>query len=476
MMQVSRSKDTTMRRFTLITPLLATGCFLFAANASAQTLDPVFANSFESGLIGFGPPLSVVAAGASNTATAYTPLQVTLSAPAVSPTFVAITSSDPSHITIGGGGTTVNTGQTSAVVLVNGLIASATPVTLWATLGNTLGASVRVELALNETDVGAEADFCNVQFPTTINVAAGLAAPTVFGRLYEMFVTESAGPPSGWTAQLGYGPQASDPRLLTGWQYLDATYNMQVGNNDEFQANFTAPTNPGIYAYAYRFSNDGGGSWSYCDTDGAGSNAGETFSAAALGQMTVTDPYAGLVINEVDYDQVGTDSAEFIEIYNSGSQAIDLSTLALVLVNGNNNLEYSRLSLVSAGSVIAPGQYLVVTSSAAIVPPAGTLTMTFAGTLDQVQNGAPDGLALVDTATHRLLDALSYEGSITAAVITGFPGTYNLVEGTALSASTADSNTIPGSLARLPNGTDTNNASSDWGFSNNPTPGAANMP
>jgi len=49
--------------------------------------------------------------------------------------------------------------------------------------------------------------------------------------------------------------------------------------------------------------------------------------------MTVTDPYAGLVINEVDYDQVGTDTAEFIEVYNSGSQAIDLSTLALVLVN-----------------------------------------------------------------------------------------------------------------------------------------------
>jgi large repetitive protein len=192
--------------------------------------------------------------------------------------------------------------------------------------------------------------------------------------------------------------------------------------------------------------------------------------------MTVTDPYAGLVINEVDYDQVGTDTAEFIEVYNSGSQAIDLSTLALVLVNGSNNLEYARLNLVNAGSSIAPGQYLVVKSSATIVLPPGTLTMQFAGTTDQIQNGAPDGVALVDTASLRLLDTLSYEGSITAAVITGFPGTYNLVEGTPLSASVADNNSVNGSLGRLPNGIDSNDTATDRNFTTTPTPGAPNAP
>jgi len=151
-----------MRRFAVITAVLPTGCFFLAASALAQTLDPVFANSFESGLIGFGPPLSLVAAPTSNSATANSPLQVTLSDAAVGPTFVTITSSDPAQITISGGGTTVSTGQSSAVVLVNGLVGSATPVTLWATLGNTLGASVRVEEALNETDRPAEADYCVV--------------------------------------------------------------------------------------------------------------------------------------------------------------------------------------------------------------------------------------------------------------------------------------------------------------------------
>jgi hypothetical protein len=66
------------------------------------------------------------------------------------------------------------------------------------------------------------------------------------------------------------------------------------------------------------------------------------------------------------------------------------------------------------------------------------------------QNGAPDGIALVDTATGDLLDALAYEGPITSATIDG--QTYSLVEGTALPESVADSNTEDGSLSRLPDG------------------------
>jgi large repetitive protein len=90
----------------------------------------------------------------------------------------------------------------------------------------------------------------------------------------------------------------------------------------------------------------------------------------------------------------------------------------------------------------------------------------------EAQNGAPDGVALID-ASGALLDAFSYEGSITAAQIGG--QTYNLVEGTPLPAEVADSNTIDGSLSRLPNGTDTNNAATDWAFTTTKTPGAANV-
>jgi hypothetical protein len=66
---------------------------------------------------------------------------------------------------------------------------------------------------------------------------------------------------------------------------------------------------------------------------------------------------------------------------------------------------------------------------------------------------------------------------MTAAILgSGFPATVSLVEGTALPATVADSNTAPGSLCRNPNGTDTDNAATDWSFCTTPTPGTANTP
>jgi hypothetical protein len=86
-----------------------------------------------------------------------------------------------------------------------------------------------------------------------------------------------------------------------------------------------------------------------------------------------------------------------------------------------------------------------------------------------IQNG-PDGFVLWSSGTSTALDALAYGGAV-STVISGT--TVNLVEGTATTAT--DSGTIVASLSRIPNGTDTNNASSDWRFTTCITPGAANM-
>lgn len=158
---------------------------------------------------------------------------------------------------------------------------------------------------------------------------------------------------------------------------------------------------------------------------------------------------ARLVLNEVDYDQVGADGDGFVEIHNAGGQAADLDGVALVLVDGGTGAEYQRRALTGT---LAAGAYLVV----AVDP----------------QNGAPDGIALIGTGGE-LLDALSYEGAIASAAIGS--RTYDLVEGTPLPASVADSNTVAGSLARIPNGADTNDAASDWAFTGTITPGAANV-
>lgn len=160
---------------------------------------------------------------------------------------------------------------------------------------------------------------------------------------------------------------------------------------------------------------------------------------------------ARLVLNEVDYDQVGADSGGFVEIYNAGTGAADLAGIAIVFVDGADGAEYLRKPL---SGTLAAGEYLVVAAEA--------------------QNGAPDGVALIDTGDGDLLDALSYEGSITAATIDAV--TYSLVEGNALPAAVADSNTAVGSLSRIPNGGDTGDAATDWAFTGTVTPGAANAP
>ena len=64
-------------------------------------------------------------------------------------------------------------------------------------------------------------------------------------------------------------------------------------------------------------------------------------------------------------------------------------------------------------------------------------------------------------------------GEILAATISG--QTYDLVEGTALAADVADSNTVAGSLSRSPGGSDTNDAATDWVFTTTVTKGTANV-
>jgi len=132
-----------MRNFAAITAMACLICCWPARHGWGQTTDPVFANSFESGLIAFGPALSGVAPGTVD-ATTDGPLQVTLSQAAAAPTFVTVTSTQPSVISVSGGGVTVPTGQTSAAIQVGSATVGSAPVTLWAKLGNTVGAAVQI--------------------------------------------------------------------------------------------------------------------------------------------------------------------------------------------------------------------------------------------------------------------------------------------------------------------------------------------
>jgi len=181
---------------------------------------------------------------------------------------------------------------------------------------------------------------------------------------------------------------------------------------------------------------------------------------------------AQLVINEVDYDQPGADTDEFVEIFNPGPALAD-AFVYLVMIDGSTHYVVG-----AAGRTVwlKPGEYLVFASPTVAVP-AGVQRVNWIFDHDMLQNGSPEGIVL----THMyggpacaVIDVLSYEGPMSAPLWSC--GLVNLVEGNPLSADIADSDVIPGSLVRLPNGSDTNDAATDWSFSTTPTPGRANVP
>jgi hypothetical protein len=190
--------------------------------------------------------------------------------------------------------------------------------------------------------------------------------------------------------------------------------------------------------------------------------------STAQANVTVNTGANHLVINEVDYDQTGTDTAEFVEIFNPSAAPVDLTGKSLVFVNGSNNMTYENVDLSSGGMLPAGGFLVVAGPGVTVNPPAIKITVaTFT-----IQNGDPDGVALVDVTQGTLIDALCYGGPMTMANVTGITGPVSLVEGTA----TTVKDSLTGSMCRLPDGTDTDNASADWHLCATPTPGVANTP
>ncbi len=99
-------------------------------------------------------------------------------------------------------------------------------------------------------------------------------------------------------------------------------------------------------------------------------------------------------INEFHYDNAGTDAGEFIEV--AGPAGTDLTGWTIVLYNGANGLSYNTTPLPTPIPDLGGGFGVVVID----YPTNG------------IQNGSPDGIALVDNGT--VVQFLSYEGSFTA--------------------------------------------------------------
>lgn len=102
------------------------------------------------------------------------------------------------------------------------------------------------------------ADWCNVQFPGWGSIRSGNSF-WVYAQIYEAGVTDAAGQGSGISAWIGYSTVNNNPATNPGdWTWIAATYNTDVGNNDEYKADIASTLSGGTYYYASRFQVDGG--------------------------------------------------------------------------------------------------------------------------------------------------------------------------------------------------------------------------
>ncbi|MEM6784623.1 MAG: endonuclease [Bacteroidota bacterium] len=181
---------------------------------------------------------------------------------------------------------------------------------------------------------------------------------------YEGTLTATSGPASGMTStDIGVQETSSTP----------LGYSLQLGGSGDL-----AQTTADDFAWEAP----------QAATPGA-PNANQT-----LGDGTAPAPAVVLWINELHYDNAGADRNEGVEV--AGTAGADLAGYTLVAYNGNGGRLYQTRSL--SGTLDAEGGGL------------GAAWFAMSG----LQNGSPDGVALVDP-DGAVLQFLSYEGAFTAA-------------------------------------------------------------
>jgi Lamin Tail Domain len=191
-------------------------------------------------------------------------------------------------------------------------------------------------------------------------------------------------------------------------------------------------------------------------TLGANQGSIEIAYEPASGEATVrcvvpAPPGPPIRINEFSTGVEGALTDEFVELFNPGTEAADLSGYKLVYRSATGTSDVSLVT-VADGTMLAPGAFLVFGGSGY----SGTAFQSFSGSLASSGGGVG-----IRDATGLLLDSVGW-GTATNA----------FVEGTAAAAPIVAP--PPGkSDARHPDGADTNDNGADFS-EGDATPGAAN--
>ncbi|MCP4697618.1 MAG: hypothetical protein GY862_12320, partial [Gammaproteobacteria bacterium] len=176
-------------------------------------------------------------------------------------------------------------------------------------------------------------------------------------------------------------------------------------------------------------------------------------SAGSLAANKNIEIDTSLVINEVDYDQGGTDTGEFIEIKNISSGTVDLGAYAVQLIDNAGASDYQTIGL--NGDLAAGDYYVICTDNTKVLH----CDQDVSPDTDFIRDGTPNAVSLIKGVS--VLDALSYEGNT--------PNGYTETSG----APADNGDTTLTGLSRYPDGTDSNDNANDFSL-RCVTPGGAN--
>jgi len=189
-----------------------------------------------------------------------------------------------------------------------------------------------------------------------------------------------------------------------------------------------------------------------CSATDSSTNTSTTTFNVKVEDTTPATPTPSIVINEIDYDQTGADTAEFIELKNTGTGSVNLDAYELRLINGAAfGAVYKTIDLPNTD--LASGDYYVICGNSANVL---NCDLEITPSTDLIQNakaggvGEPDAIVLYNGSSV-IMDTVSYEGDLVG-----------YTEGTGTQEDSAG--TASKGISRYPDGQDTNNNSTDFAY------------
>jgi hypothetical protein len=197
--------------------------------------------------------------------------------------------------------------------------------------------------------------WANLQWPPTLThiISTSNRTDTVYGQVWIDGETNKPGATPSLVAQLGFGPDGTNPATASGWIWVDASFNVDAGNNDEFKASLL-PDSTGMFDYAYRYTTTGGRDWVYADLDGIGNgyspdqagsltvlSSGDTTPPAAPASLQVISASPDGIV--LDWDAVSGDPTLYgYEVLRSSASGGPYTKIALVTDSGYTDVSVTE--------------------------------------------------------------------------------------------------------------------------------------